>query len=129
MKKSIVGFAAHPDDLEFTCSPAHLLRIDSFPVPPYNFALSRTTMPTYDYGCRECGHQFELFEGIRNDGPKRCPACGRKGARRLIGKGAGLIFKGSGFYATDYGRGGSNGGRQSSAAAEGRREREEERGV
>jgi putative FmdB family regulatory protein len=67
-------------------------------------------MPTYDYGCRECGHQFELFEGIRNDGPKRCPACGRKVARRLIGKGAGLIFKGSGFYVTDYGRGGSNGG-------------------
>lgn len=70
-------------------------------------------MPTYDYGCRVCGHQFEVFEGIRNDGLKPCPACGKKGARRLIGTGAGLIFKGSGFYVTDYGRssrGGGNGG-------------------
>jgi len=58
-------------------------------------------MPTYDYGCEECGHQFEKFQSIRARKLTRCPRCGGK-VKRLIGTGAGIIFKGSGFYETDY---------------------------
>jgi len=61
-------------------------------------------MPTYDYTCSGCGHRFERFEAIRDDGLKGCPRCGKKKARRLLGTGAGIIFKGSGFYVTDYKR-------------------------
>ena len=69
-------------------------------------------MPTYGYVCDACGHRFELFQGI-NDGHKRkCSQCGRHKLRRLIGPGAGIIFKGSGFHATDY-RSGSRGRRAS----------------
>lgn len=58
-------------------------------------------MPTYDYRCRKCGHVFELFHGIKDEKPRRCPRC--KGpARRVISGGAGILFKGSGFYITDY---------------------------
>ena len=58
-------------------------------------------MPTYEYECQKCGHHFELYQSIK-DGPKRtCPKCHGK-IKRLLGTGAGLIFKGSGFYATDY---------------------------
>lgn len=59
-------------------------------------------MPTYDYECSACGHRFELFQGITAKSQKKCPACKRSTAKRLIGTGAGLIFKGSGFYTTDY---------------------------
>jgi putative FmdB family regulatory protein len=59
-------------------------------------------MPTYDYKCDACGHTFELFQSIKADPMKRCPACGKNKVKRLIGTGAGLIFKGSGFYITDY---------------------------
>jgi putative FmdB family regulatory protein len=58
-------------------------------------------MPTYDYRCRKCGHRFELFHSIKDDKPKRCPKC-RGRADRLISGGAGILFKGSGFYITDY---------------------------
>ena len=59
-------------------------------------------MPTYDYECAHCDHNFELFQSI-NDAPKRkCPACGRQKLKRLIGPGAAVVFKGSGFYQTDY---------------------------
>ncbi len=58
-------------------------------------------MPTYDYRCRKCGHVFELFHSIKDNKPKRCPKCGAR-ADRLISGGAGLLFKGSGFYITDY---------------------------
>ena len=58
-------------------------------------------MPTYDYACSACGHQFERFESIRAGGTKACPKCGKRKARRRMGIGAGLIFKGSGFYTTD----------------------------
>ncbi len=59
-------------------------------------------MPTYDYVCDACQHEFELFQPIK-EGPKRkCPACGRQKLRRLIGPGAAIVFKGSGFYQTDY---------------------------
>jgi putative FmdB family regulatory protein len=61
-------------------------------------------MPTYDYACGECHHTFEVFEGLHAQGLRECPRCGRKQARRLIGIGAGLVFKGSGFYVTDYKR-------------------------
>jgi putative FmdB family regulatory protein len=58
-------------------------------------------MPTYDYRCRKCEHEFELFHGIKDDAPKRCPKC-RGGAQRVPAGGAGVIFRGSGFYVTDY---------------------------
>ena len=63
-------------------------------------------MPTYEYQCRECGHLFEAFQKISEDPLKTCPVCGG-GIKRLISSGVGLIFKGSGFYITDYKRGGS----------------------
>ena len=59
-------------------------------------------MPTYDYECRECGHRWELFQQMKENPKRKCPECGRLRARRLIGPGAGIIFKGSGFYQTDY---------------------------
>jgi putative FmdB family regulatory protein len=58
-------------------------------------------MPTYDYGCAACGHVFEVFEKINEGGTKACSKCGKKRATRRIGAGAGLIFKGSGFYVND----------------------------
>ncbi len=57
-------------------------------------------MPTYDYRC-EKGHVFELFHSIKDDTPRHCPKCG-KPAQRVPSGGAGLLFKGSGFYITDY---------------------------
>lgn len=59
-------------------------------------------MPTYDYECQACGHKFEEFQSIKAPPIKTCPACGKNKVRRLIGAGGGLIFKGSGFYCTDY---------------------------
>jgi len=63
-------------------------------------------MPTYDYVCDRCGHRFEKFQSITAEPLKRCPRCGNR-IRRVIHGGAGLVFKGSGFYSTDY-RGGSS---------------------
>ena len=59
-------------------------------------------MPTYDYVCDGCGHDFELFQSIKAEAEKKCPECGKSKLRRLIGPGAAIIFKGSGFYQTDY---------------------------
>jgi putative FmdB family regulatory protein len=59
-------------------------------------------MPTYEYQCSGCGHRFEQFQSITAKPIKKCPVCGKAKAKRLIGTGAGLIFKGSGFYITDY---------------------------
>ena len=59
-------------------------------------------MPTYDYECDACGHTFELYQSISADPEKKCPECGKKKLRRLIGAGAAVVFKGSGFYQTDY---------------------------
>ena len=58
-------------------------------------------MPTYEYECNKCGHHFELFQSMTEPPKKTCPQCKGR-VRRLIGAGAGLIFKGSGFYITDY---------------------------
>jgi putative FmdB family regulatory protein len=59
-------------------------------------------MPTYDYACSACGHRFEEFQSMSADPLKKCPACKKQKLERLIGPGAGVIFKGSGFYQTDY---------------------------
>lgn len=59
-------------------------------------------MPTYDYKCQACGREFEKFQSITSSPIKKCPHCGKNQVKRLIGAGAGLIFKGSGFYVTDY---------------------------
>jgi putative FmdB family regulatory protein len=59
-------------------------------------------MPTYEYRCDACQHQFELFQSITAKPERRCPQCGRLKLRRLIGPGAAILFKGSGFYITDY---------------------------
>ncbi len=59
-------------------------------------------MTTYDYKCDNCREEFEHFQHITEDPLKKCPRCGKNSAKRLIGGGAGLIFKGSGFYITDY---------------------------
>jgi putative FmdB family regulatory protein len=61
-------------------------------------------MPTYEYECRQCRHRFEQFQSITEDPLKRCPKCGKSSLRRLFGGGLGIIFKGSGFYTTDYKR-------------------------
>ncbi len=68
----------------------------SFILHPY------ANMPTYDYKCQACGHEFEKFQSITSSPIKKCPHCGKNQVKRLIGAGAGLIFKGSGFYVTDY---------------------------
>ena len=59
-------------------------------------------MPTYEYVCKKCEHEFEMFQSITSSPIRKCPACGKLGAKRLIGTGSGIIFKGSGFYETDY---------------------------
>lgn len=58
-------------------------------------------MPTYEYECQRCGHTFELFQSMKDKPRQRCPKCRGK-VKRLFGTGAGIIFKGSGFYETDY---------------------------
>jgi putative FmdB family regulatory protein len=59
-------------------------------------------MPTYDYVCDGCSHAFELFQSMSDPVKKTCPKCSKKKLRRLIGAGGAIVFKGSGFYKTDY---------------------------
>jgi putative FmdB family regulatory protein len=59
-------------------------------------------MPTYDYVCDECDYAFEQFQQMTDPVKRKCPGCGKRTLRRLIGPGAGVIFKGDGFYQTDY---------------------------
>lgn len=59
-------------------------------------------MPTYDYECEACGHTFEEFQGINDAHLKKCPECKKNKLTRLFGTGAAIVFKGSGFYQTDY---------------------------
>lgn len=67
-------------------------------------------MPTYDYRCKNCGHEMAVFQSITDDALTKCPECGEDALQRLIGAGAGIIFKGSGFYETDYKRSRKGGG-------------------
>jgi len=64
-------------------------------------------MPTYEYECKDCGHIFEKFQQMKDSPVEICPKCGGK-VNRVIGTGSGIIFKGSGFYETDYARKSSN---------------------
>lgn len=59
-------------------------------------------MPTYDYECQACNHTLEIFQGINDPLLKKCPACGKSKLKRLFGTGAAIVFKGTGFYQTDY---------------------------
>jgi putative FmdB family regulatory protein len=59
-------------------------------------------MPTYEYECEGCGHRFDEFQSFKDEPLKKCPACGKETLRRLFGTGAAILFKGSGFYETDY---------------------------
>ena len=59
-------------------------------------------MPTYDYECQACGHAFEKFQSMTARVLRKCPECGERTLERLIGPGAGFLFKGDGFYITDY---------------------------
>lgn len=59
-------------------------------------------MPNYDYDCLKCGHTFEAFQSMKDEPLKSCPKCKKHAVKRRIGGGAGLIFKGTGFYITDY---------------------------
>jgi len=59
-------------------------------------------MPTYEYKCKFCDYLFEVFHSMSKGSLKKCPSCEKKGLERLIGGGGGIIFKGSGFYETDY---------------------------
>lgn len=67
-------------------------------------------MPNYDYECRACGHSFEALQSMKDDPLRDCPSCKKPDLRRLIGPGVRPIFKGSGFYETDYKRKGVQGG-------------------
>lgn len=70
-------------------------------------------MPTYDYQCDACEHRFEEFQSMLDKVLTECPKCKKPSLRRLIGAGAGIIFKGSGFYSTDYKKAGSSGAAES----------------
>ncbi|GHV92742.1 hypothetical protein AGMMS50268_32450 [Spirochaetia bacterium] len=72
-------------------------------------------MPTYEYECKSCGHTFDAFQSMSDEPIKVCPECGKE-VRRLINGGTGIIFKGSGFYVTDKGKGGSAGAPSKSSA-------------
>jgi len=72
-------------------------------------------MPTYEYGCNTCGYRFEEFQSITDDPIVKCPKCEKSTVKRLVSGGAGLIFKGSGFYITDY----KNNNSQSHAKSDG----------
>ncbi len=76
-------------------------------------------MPTYEYVCEGCGHQFEKFQSIKAEPARQCPECGKRKLRRLIGTGGGIIFKGSGFYCTDYRSANYNASAKSDSAAGG----------
>lgn len=59
-------------------------------------------MPTYEYRCKTCEHEWEEFQSIKSKPSRKCPECGKLKAERIISAGGGILFKGSGFYETDY---------------------------
>jgi putative FmdB family regulatory protein len=75
-------------------------------------------MPTYDYHCEACGRDYEMFQAITAKPVKKCPHCGKSKARRLIGAGGGIIFRGSGFYCNDYRDNGSGPSKGKASAPE-----------
>ncbi len=77
-------------------------------------------MPTYEYVCTQCDHELEAFQSMKDEPLKKCPACKKPKLKRKVGGGAGLIFKGSGFYITDYKKksGGGPEGAKSSSKSE-----------
>ena len=86
-------------------------------------------MPTYDYECQACHHTFELFQMMSEQPIKKCPECGKNKVKRLIGSGMGIIFKGSGFYETDYKRkeNSSSGGRSAQNNTAGQESKQEKK--
>ena len=70
-------------------------------------------MPTYSYICESCGHKFDQLQTMLDTALKTCPVCSEDALKRLVGAGAGLIFKGSGFYITDYARKSGDSGNKS----------------
>lgn len=81
-------------------------------------------MPTYEYLCQACEHRFEEFQGMSDPHLVKCPECGKRRLKRLFGTGAGIIFKGSGFYETDYRK--KTGGASKEEKAEAARSKGEE---
>lgn len=76
-------------------------------------------MPTYEYECKACGRSMDIFQRMTEDPLKKCPECGEEALERKIGSGAGIIFKGSGFYETDYKRKGASSASSSSVGGGG----------
>src|SRR4051812_36619451 len=76
-------------------------------------------MPTYDYECRACGHRFDELQSFSEPPLTKCPKCKKNKLDRLFGGGGAIIFKGSGFYETDYRRAGTNGNGKAKADADG----------
>lgn len=79
-------------------------------------------MPTYAYACGHCGHELEAFQSMKDDPLKDCPECREPRLRRIISGGAGIIFKGSGFYETDYKRAAQKGSEESGKSESGKSE-------
>lgn len=75
-------------------------------------------MPTYEYECAACGHAFEEFQSMTDKTLRKCPSCKKLKLQRLVGSGAGIIFKGSGFYETDYKRSGSGASKESKSSSD-----------
>jgi len=73
-------------------------------------------MPTYEYKCDNCGHIMEAYQSIKDKPFRKCPECGKNTLKRLLGAGSALIFKGSGFYCTDYRKSGSGSSSSSSSS-------------
>jgi putative FmdB family regulatory protein len=72
------------------------------PVAVLLFLKESLAMPTYEYRCESCGHEFEELQSFKDEPLKVCPKCHEEKLRRLFGTGAAILFKGSGFYETDY---------------------------
>jgi len=77
-------------------------------------------MPTYEYRCTACGHEFERFQRMSDPPVRTCPVCKRRKAERRISRGGGLLFKGPGFYATDYRKGDPPKSKESEGAGPGK---------